>query len=391
VSEESLVRVVRLGEIAKHPNADTLGLTLVDGGYPCITKLGDFKAGDLAVYVPVDSLVPTDRAEFAFLAKDAKADGRARIKAKRLRGTFSMGLLVPCSGAWMPGDDVTAALGIVKYLPPGEDDHAARANKPRKSETAAYERRAVIIGAIASTLTGLVAGVANLPLLLLLIPVYVVYALWSIRQERRANKKPRVPYYDIEGLRKYGSELIVGEPVHISEKAHGSCYTAIHTGKRFFVRSRQVWRDRDDPTDQFWMLARKHDLERKLSAYPGYALFGEMYGSVQDLKYGVPPEEGVRFAAFDVLDTKTGEWLDPKRFELLMSYLGLPTVPTLYEGPWSPELVSLAEGKSTFPGADHVREGFVIRPMETRVSARLGGRLILKIHGEGYLARKEAT
>lgn len=41
------------------------------------------------------------------------------------------------------------------------------------------------------------------------------------------------------------------------------------------------------------------------------------------------------------------------------------------------------------PGADHVREGFVVKPIRERQDPRLG-RVFLKMAGEGYLLRKGA-
>lgn len=80
------IEVVRVGAIEKHPNADTLGITRVFG-YPVIVKLGDFREGDLAAYVPVDTVMPEGE-EWAFLGKSPR-----RVCAKRLRGVFSMGML----------------------------------------------------------------------------------------------------------------------------------------------------------------------------------------------------------------------------------------------------------------------------------------------------------
>lgn len=394
---ESAVRIVRLGEITKLENADTLGLTLVDGGYPVVVKLGDWSPGDLAVYIPVDSLVPVKRPEFDFLAKEAKADGRARIKAKRLRGTFSMGLLVPppITGgpAWSVGDLAGPDLGVTRYLPPSEDDTpAANRKKSRRSETYAYERRTTRRALIAIGLVLLAASVTDIQWLLLASPVMCGLAWLDIRRNRIANKKPRVPFYDIEGLRKYSGEFTVGEPVHITEKIHGCSMVAVHTGKRFFVRSRHVWRDRDDPSDIFCKIARKYGLEDALSQHPNFALFGEVYGSVQDLHYGVSPEEGVRFAAFDVLDLNTMRWLDPEECRKWCHNIGVPVVPTLYTGPWSQDLVKLAEGVTTMVGgATHCREGIVIKPASGRWSLSLNSRLCLKLHGQQYLLRKEST
>jgi hypothetical protein len=47
---EFRVQVVQLGPIEKHPNADTLSCTEVDG-YPVIFRTGDYAEGDLAVYL----------------------------------------------------------------------------------------------------------------------------------------------------------------------------------------------------------------------------------------------------------------------------------------------------------------------------------------------------
>jgi len=62
-------------------------------------------------------------------------------------------------------------------------------------------------------------------------------------------------------------------------------------------------------------------------------------------------------------------------------------VPTLYRGPWSESLRYLAEGKTTMPGADHVREVFVVKPIKERMMRGLG-RVFLKFVGEGNLLRK---
>ena len=49
--------LIQIGKVGKHPNADTLSITTVDGG-PVIFRTGDFAPGDYAVYIPVDAVVP---------------------------------------------------------------------------------------------------------------------------------------------------------------------------------------------------------------------------------------------------------------------------------------------------------------------------------------------
>src|SRR3990172_141849 len=103
------VEVVRLGPIVKHENADTLGIVKI-WGYTAITRLGDFKEGDLAVYVEPDYVLP-DKPEYEWLK------GHLRIRAKRLRGVWSQGLLLKAPPGSKEGDDVMALLGIERYVP----------------------------------------------------------------------------------------------------------------------------------------------------------------------------------------------------------------------------------------------------------------------------------
>lgn len=104
------VRVIKIGAIEKHSNADTLAVTLVDGGYPVVFKQGDFIEGELAAYIPIDSILP-EKPEWEFLGK------HKRIKAKRLRGIFSMGLISKVDQSFNVGDNLQEYLGITKWEP----------------------------------------------------------------------------------------------------------------------------------------------------------------------------------------------------------------------------------------------------------------------------------
>ncbi len=62
-------------------------------------------------------------------------------------------------------------------------------------------------------------------------------------------------------------------------------------------------------------------------------------------------------------------------------------VPLLFSGPYDEAKAPLlAEGSSTVPGAKHVREGCVIRPVIERTDPEIG-RVQLKIVSSGYLER----
>ncbi len=360
---EGTVEVVTVGTVTKHPNADTLSMTLV-AGYPVLFRTGDFHEGDRGVYVPVDSLVPVSRPEFSFLRKgDAE---RHRIRAVRLRGVFSMGLLVPPPAGSEPGQDVTAELGITRWVPPSE----RRAN--------------------------------------------------ALSQGTKPMRDPGfMPVYGLDALRKLPDVLLECEPVVITEKIHGCNARFCYRNGRLWVGSHRAMRGvsrsrvgellnslklrffdllgrshrahlHRDAGDVWWQTAEKYDLKAKLATRPDCVLYGEIYGqSVQDLTYDSPT--GRRFAAFDVLDLAEGRYLSRPELEDFCRGLDLPIVPVLYAGPWSDGLKDLANGPTTL-GGGHLREGIVVKPAIERVSP-MCGRVALKYVSEAYLLRteKEAT
>lgn len=323
MSSEAAVSVIRINEIEKHQNADSLGVVMVHGGYPVCVRLGDWAPGDLAAYVPVDSVVDKSRPEFSFLEKP-------RIRAKRLRGVFSMGLLVPAPAGAQEGDDVTEAMGVTHWDPEAERGSGVKN---------AGEDEPGPVGWLFPT------------------------------------------YTDIEPLRRHRNVLTPGEEVVVTEKIHGANARFAHDGERLWVGSRSRIKRHDD-ANTWWQIAEALDLCTRLQAFCRLVFFGEVFGKVQDLHYGV---NGVDLRIFDVFDGEAGRYLDHDAAREAAAQCGLLWVPTLYRGPWAPERVSeWAEGPSTI--ADHVREGFVVKPTRERVAHM--GRVILKMHGEGYLTRK---
>lgn len=325
MSTEHEVRVVRLGDITKHDNADTLGITHVDGR-PCIVRLGEWSSGDLAIYIPIDALVPVADARFAFLANTSRlADGRARIKAVRLRGVFSMGLLVKPDTDMVEGDEVSARMGIGVWEP-------------------------------------------------------------DVRFGLSHDAEPDpgfLPVYDIESARKWAPVVLdEGEEVVLTEKVHGANGRFAYHRDRMWCASRTRF-PREADGEMWWSVGRALK-DRLREVCPGIAIYGEVFGQVQDLTYG---RRGAHLIAFDALDIAARRWLDYDDFLALCARLDIPTVPELYRGQWSPDLARLAEGATVLGNGAHVREGWVLRPVRERVHPALG-RVLLKRHGEGYLTRK---
>jgi RNA ligase (TIGR02306 family) len=190
--------------------------------------------------------------------------------------------------------------------------------------------------------------------------------------------------YDVESLRKHSSVLIGGEEVEITEKIHGANARFVHDGERLHVGSHTNWKA-PNAENLWWKVAAKYGLGVKLDRYVGHVFYGEVYGQVQDLKYGTKPGE-LRLAIFDIM--LEGRWLGADAVHAICECCGLDYVPVLYRGPWSDVLYRLADGPSTVDGADHIREGCVVKPVVPRTSYDLG-RVILKLVSVDYLGRKK--
>ena len=113
-----VVRVV----VEPHPNADRLDLVKVKG-WQCVSAKGQFKTGDLAIYLPVDSVLPAPLVSELGIEKMYSK----RLRTIKLRGYISQGVVMkyslpPFDGTMMnplcEGDDVTNMLGITKYEVP---------------------------------------------------------------------------------------------------------------------------------------------------------------------------------------------------------------------------------------------------------------------------------
>lgn len=330
------VEVVRLGPIEAHPNADTLMVTKVFD-YTVVIKRGLFSEGDLAVYVPVDAVVPDTDAWHWLAPTDAAGKPKfvvgqvpekyRRIDAKKIRGTFSQGYLAALpAGDWQVGDNLLDAMGITKYEP------AAEVTTHGETEKAPHG--------------------------------------WFFQT-----------YTDLEGMRRYPDIIQDGEGVVVTEKIHGANARYVHDGSRLWVGSRTQIKRKSD-TSLWWSVAQEEGLEEKLAKFPMHIFFGEVYGQVQDLKYGV--KSGAKFCCFDVFDVRQKKYLDFHEAADMANRAGLQWAPVLHVGPWSQDLMGLCEGKSTI--ADNVREGFVVRPLRERWHEAIG-RVILKRPGEGYYLR----
>jgi RNA ligase (TIGR02306 family) len=111
-----LASIELISEISPHPNADKLDLAKVLS-YTCIVEKGKYKAGDAVVLIQPDTVLPNEP-----WAEMFKKRGN-RVRAMKLRGVFSFGIVMPISN-WFTsnipvvGDEVSDLISVTKYEAP---------------------------------------------------------------------------------------------------------------------------------------------------------------------------------------------------------------------------------------------------------------------------------
>ncbi|OPC84184.1 RNA ligase (ATP) [Embleya scabrispora] len=345
--------------IHPHPNADALELAQV-GLYRAVVPKGTYTTGDAALYIPEQAVVPDPLiAELGLTGRLAGPDHN-RVRAIRLRGELSQGIV--CRPASLAGVDLEAAaaagtdfaerLGVTKWVPP--------------------------------------------------IPVHMSGDVVPAPDLLR--------WIEIENIRRHPGLFTPGEHVIATEKIHGTACLYTHvaaTGEGFVSSkgfgSKSLALVRNDH-NLYWRTVLAHGVPEvaaciaKTLGAERVGIFGEVYGAgVQDLAYGVDAKQATPgYAVFDVAlaHAEGRQWLSAHVLPSLLRWNGeLPVVPRLYDGPYDEAtLLGLAEGTETISGTSaHVREGIVVRPYYERHSPILGGRAIGKIVSEAYLTRKGGT
>ena len=320
-----LASIRRIDIIKPIPGADAIECATL-GGWPVVIKKNEFAVGDLAVYIEIDSWVPTDLAPFLSKGKepniynDIKGE---RLRSVRLRGQLSQGLLLPevvvshqtRSGDYInfynEGDDVTEVLGIQKWEP-----------------------------AIPACLAGEVKGA------------------WPSHVQKTDQERAQNLGAEWDTLKTYTYEA--------TEKLEGSSMTAGIVNDEFTVCSRNL-NLRETATNSLWAQARRYNIEARMRelGLANMVVQGEIVGEgIQGNHYGI---KGQDFYVFDILDTSSGQYLLPADRRAMCVKLGLKHVPVLFdeftiisdiEG-----VVECADGPSLLNPAK-LREGIVFKRVD---------------------------
>jgi RNA ligase (TIGR02306 family) len=340
--------------ILDHPNADALELAQV-GLYRAVVAKGAYRTGEFAVYIPEQAVLPGPLVDELGLTGRLAGSGKNRVRAVRLRGELSQGIVcrpgaldgVDLARAAADGTDFADALGVVKWTPP-----------------------------VPVSMSGDVDAAPDL-----------------------------LPWTDIENLKRYPGVFAAGDLVTVTEKLHGTacCLTYHAASGRVQVTSKGLGARglalREADGNLYWRAVRGHGLPAVAAALAArlgadrIGIYGEVYGKgVQDLDYGAHAGTGrPAFAAFDVCADVGGQlsWHDPAD----LTAGELPVVPRLFHGPFDLDRVlALAAGPETVSGRGlHIREGVVVRTADGKYSPEVGGRAVAKVVGDAYLTRKGGT
>lgn len=356
------VNIVTIDSVEPIEKADRLELARI-AGWQCVIGKGQFKAGDKAIYVPIDSILPLELENKIFPPDSKVRLSKSRVKTIKLRGAISQGILLELSEYlpyapedWNIGEDVAGELGITKYEPPVKSIPAnlRGPQKPRKGINPNFKK-----------------------------------------------------YTDIENFKHYNTLFAPGELVYVTEKLHGTSarYGWFETVpntfwkkiKKFFgmlpryefcIGSRNV-QLQDRKYDGFYdsnvygKIAEKLALDDILEF--GEAVFGEIVGPGIQKGYTYGHEDDHAFYAYDVM--VDGEYLDPTDFVAFCDERSIPRVPHLFTGEYEEGFIkALATGDSTI-GNQKVREGVVIKALhETKCMI---GRKVLKLINDTYLLKEQ--
>ena len=359
VSEKSTHKVFVVPvTLEKHPNADSLSIVKIND-YRVIVRTEEYKNLDRAAWLPPDSLVKLERPEFSFLTK-------ARIKATKIRGCVSYGLMVPVPESFKVGDDVTEYLEVEHYDP---EINMSGIEKQRDR---------------------------------------------SFRYTVKSGPTGIYPKYDVDSFQRYAREVFQdNEHVMVTEKIHGESSRYVYVDDQQYCGSRVEWKleyplpnktleeflepvqDKDLATKKYYKVLTERNkwwdvynrtpaIAQFCEANPGYCLYGEIYGKQKYYPYDTVNGQ-LKFICFDIL-CPNGTFLNADDWLHTCKTYKIPYVPVLTENKFNVEnLIELAEGQS-FMG-NHIREGIVVKPIKERWDSKLG-RICLKIVSQGYLLSK---
>ncbi len=387
------VKVVSIKDVLAHPNADRLELAVI-AGWQCVIQKGAYKPGDLAIYIPIDSVLPA-AVETTLFGPDSKIKlHKSRVRTIKIRGAISQGMLAPCDELGVPakeGYDCTTQLGIVKFEPPepppsmrGGNPVSKKKKNPHFIEYGGLDNfkhypdvfqegeEVVITEKIHGTnfRFGWVPAVAD---------------TFTKKVKQKLGLMPK--YEFVFGSNKVQLQNRVGSGKWKAKLLGWIPIKAIRT------LAYQGYYQQNGVGNVYEEAVKKYRLKDRtnIPALMGKVFFGEIYGAgiQKNYEYGLKDER--KFIGFDIFDAEKKEFMPHDLMAYIMGdNLNLDVVPVLYRGPFNKEAAKkLTFGDSVLEPKQKVREGVVIRPIVDEKCHF--GRKVLKLISDEYLLRDDNT
>lgn len=404
-NQRELAYIVKIDEIRPIPNYDRVEHARV-GGWWVIVKKDQFKVGDPAIYIEVDSRVPEEE-PFMFLA--AK---HFKVKTQKMCKVLSQGLLMAAEDfGWEKAESyVDGCVAIkdnkgnyhntantsmflteeLKITYAEAEDNKRKANSVDKYKKMAQRRPDLFKKPWARWLMKREWGRR------------IMFLFFGKKKDKKGGWPSWVVKTDEERCQNM-PWLFPGNPDEkwiATEKVDGTSTTTTLRGKgrkeEFYVCSRNVVFDTPEKgcyydTNVYLEMAEKYkfydvlkDLKEKNDLL-FITMQGETYGEgIQKRTYGL---EGHDFKAFNLIfGFKSGEVhrFNPIEMTYILAKYNIPCVDIVDEQFIIPEtcdeLLTIAEGKSAIDGG--MREGLVFRSYDgTKSFKAVSNPFLLKYHG----------
>ncbi len=384
------VPVTQILDIKPIDGADKIELATIKG-YQVVVQKGAFVVGDYVVYIPEDSIVPANILHTLNLTGKLAGPDKNRVKAIKLKGVVSQGIVLPTQSL----DNETLIVTVHQNDEVGQIALCDQFNDGVKTSYCVQPDEDV-------------ATILRITKYDPPIPVAMAGEVYN------AGKDVTV-HFDVENLKSYPDVLVEGEPVIFTEKGHGT-FTGIgilppshrggqHIEGKFVIFSKGLGADglcfKDNEANKnnvYLKTLREAGVLQALSDYwetmvnndePMFIL-GETYGgSVQKgMNYGTNVPQ---FRAFKIVVGFRGNqrFLDYSTYWQIIAKMGLQKMPVLYSGPFTQEAVKMfTSGLETLSGTQsHIREGIVIEPEIPRYDNQIG-HVLLKSVSDEYLTMK---
>lgn len=354
-NQNSVCYVARIAEVKPIPNADNIVQGVI-GGWNCIIKKGEYKAGDQVIVATTDAVIPQDLSDNMGVTNYLRKG--QRVRTVKLRGVYSECLIIPLRYAeklthpkakWDDGADLMDLLKIYKYEPPATQIQLSTGKKVRYHQNPNFKVYYKFPNL--KNVSGMFTEEDR---------VEITRKLHGTNARYGIVRKNKLSVMD--RIKRWAFKTFKGTPKRWSwidyEYVYGSHNVEKGSDSQGFY-STDVWREVADMygiKEKLWNFVTEHYEPEQMGE--GLVLYGEVYGPgiQKNYDYGL---KSLQFAGFDV--TLDGEYMDTSGAWFITESMDLSYVPVLYVGNWSQKIQDKFVFDNFINGTKVPHEGIVIK------------------------------